>query len=390
MLRLNLSDNKIIPAFFMTIYGMYASFSFAAVEMSFFSYLQLAVLLLAAAFSCYLMIRKRTFSRYDLAVMFFGLFVLVISLLMGTNAKEALYHMFALFLVVFAFNYYKNNIRALLIGSCIGFSFAVLVGATHTAMHPEMWVVDDTKDIVGYLLGGNYNQIGCRVLCAITANLLCLRISKWFIIPFLCVTVAGLSMLFMVASMTSITCIILFLFLCMIPNVRFFRFCVITLFVFVLLFEFLVCFSGKGLENNEFATWFIVDVLEKDITFTNRTMMWDAALRVIGQSPVWGYGFPDYEWYMSNMSSFAMGPHNAILAMLIYGGIIGMLLYFYCLFTSLSVPFAYRTRMSCVMMASVVVLSAMMLMEIYPLEIIFFLFTVSFYYNYLEPEKDER
>jgi O-antigen ligase len=161
--------------------------------------------------------------------------------------------------------------------------------------------------------------------------------------------------------------------------------------VVVLLFEFLVCFSGKGLENNEFATWFIVDVLGKDITFTNRTAMWDSALRIISESPIWGHGLPNAEWYMRNMSSFAVGPHNGMLAVLIYGGIITFGIYFYCLFSSLAVPYRYQSRMSNVMMASVVVLSVMMLMEIYPMEIIFFLFTLSYYYNYLEAQtEDER
>jgi O-antigen ligase len=391
MLRFELSESKAIPVFFMAIYTMYASFSFAAVEMMAYSYLQLALLLLTAFFSCFLMIRKRTFTHYDMAVMFFIAFVLAMSLLMSNDYKQCFYELFALFLLVFSFNYYKKQIRALLIGACIGFSFAVFTGTIHTAIHPEMWIVDETKDDVGYLLGGNYNQMGCRVLCAVLVNALCLKISRWFIIPLMLVIVSGLSLLFMVNSMTSITCIILFLLLCVIPNKRLQRFCICSLMAFVLLFEFLVCFSGKGLENNEFATWFIVDVLGKDVTFTNRTGMWDSALRIISESPIWGHGLPNAEWYMRNMSSFAVGPHNGMLAMLIYGGIITFGIYLYCLFTSLSVPYKFQNRMSNVMMASVVVLSVMMLMEIYPLEIIFFLFTLSYYYNYLEVRtKNER
>ena len=68
-----------------------------------------------------------------------------------------------------------------------------------------------------------------------------------------------------------------------------------------ILFQILVCFNGKGIENNKFMVWFIEDVLGKDITFTNRTQLWDAALRVIVDSPIWGYGFPDKIWYLSKM-----------------------------------------------------------------------------------------
>lgn len=65
------------------------------------------------------------------------------------------------------------------------------------------------------------------------------------------------------------------------------------------------------------AVYIIEDVLGKDITFTNRTQLWDAAGKKFVESPILGYGFVDKEWYLANMESFAIGPHNFIYSILL-------------------------------------------------------------------------
>jgi hypothetical protein len=81
------------------------------------------------------------------------------------------------------------------------------------------------------------------------------------------------------------------------------------------------------------------------------------------------------------MSSYAVGPHNAILAMLIYGGVIALGLYLSVLYMALKGPFLTKDRMSNIVIAAIVVLTVMMLMEIYSIEIIFYLFTLAYYYD---------
>jgi O-antigen ligase len=381
MYNIELTKLKVLPAFLMAIYVMYSSLSFAAVDMLGMSYLLLALLLLSSCFSIFLMIRKRFLSRYDLLVVAFLLFVFAVSLTTNLEVKKWVYTTFAVILLIFLCNYYQDNITYLLIGALIGFSLSIYIGFVQIASHPEMWMVDDFKDNRGYILGDNYNQIGNKVLCALLTNALCLKISKWFWINMIPLLIAGLGMLFMVYSMTSVTSIILFIVLCVFPNVKLQRLLLCCILVGAFLFEIFVCFNGKGLENNELASWFIVDVLGKDITFTNRTEMWDSALRIIIESPIWGYGFPTEEWYIKNMSSYAVGPHNAILAMLIYGGVIALGLYLSVLYMALKGPFLTKDRMSNIVIAAIVVLTVMMLMEIYSIEIIFYLFTLAYYYD---------
>jgi len=193
-----------------------------------------------------------------------------------------------------------------------------------------------------------------------------------------------------VGSMTASTSIILFLLLILIPYARLRRIAIFGILVSVVLFQVFVCFNGKGIENNNLIVWFVEDVLGKDITFTNRTHMWDSALRVITESPLWGYGFPTKIWYTTRMTSFAIGPHNMLLAMLIYGGIITFVLYLYFLIVSLFRAFRIRNYWADCIIMGVSVLCLMMLMEVYPVNIAFTLFIIAEYYPIMHQQRTSQ
>jgi O-antigen ligase len=81
---------------------------------------------------------------------------------------------------------------------------------------------------------------------------------------------------------------------------------------------------------------FIVNLYGKDLTFSNRTDIWEATVPVIGEQPIQGYGWngawiePDVEPTVSlnrNIGFDAGHAHNAVLEMLLQGGIIGLALY---------------------------------------------------------------
>lgn len=380
MHKFEMSESNVLPMFMMAVFSMYVSLSFVSVGMLLQYHVLLGIMLASSLIAFFLIARQRTIMRYDFASYSFLLVVLLVSLVNNLDWKTWICTLMSISLLICVFNYYSRRIGVLLIGALIGFSISVYAGFLFTALHPEKWMLENDKDATEYLLGGNYNQMGPIILCAFLTNILCLKISKWFWINMVPLLVAGMATLLMVQSMTSVTSIILFFLLCLIPNVRLQRLSIAILFVSVLLFEFFVCFSGTGLENSEIATWFIVDVLEKDITFTGRTEMWDSALRIITESPLWGYGFPAADWYEKNMSSFAIGPHNMILAVFIYGGIVAFVLYVYCLLYSILKLVHFKDRMSNAILASISVLSLMMLMEVYLLQLVFYLLLISFYY----------
>lgn len=379
-MKIDTKSMYVVPMVMMIVFTVHTSISFNAIEISSVSYLSLAITIMSFIVALTLIIRAGNISRLSLFTAFFLFLVETVSLATDVAWKDWLYTIVDVALLMFLFHFYSGNLHPLLTGLVIGFSICIYAQLYQCITNPDMWLMYD-KTSEGYLLGGNYNSIGCRVLVALTTGILSLKMSKWWWINLVPLIASGLAILFMVQSMTSVTCILLMLLLCLLPNKNFQRLACFSILAIAVLFEVFVCFQGKGFENNEFARWFLIDVLGKDMTFTHRTSMWDAALRVIGESPIWGYGNVNEQWFTSNMSSFAVGPHNFILGVIINGGIIGLVLYLYIFYIALRKLIAYNDFYSNVIFIGIASLCIMMLMEYYPIQFPLYLFTLAYYYE---------
>lgn len=378
-MQIDIKGSKWFPILLLAIYAFYISVSFTAIEMQMASYLSLAGVILCTAIALFLTIRNKQIHRFDVYVFSFLLCVLSVSIFNTVDWKDWIYTCCALLLLHFSFKYYKAKTKYLLYGALIGFSLPIYFQLFQNITHPEMWLLANEKENTGYLLGGNYNQIGCRILCAWMTSTICLKYSKWFWFNHIPLFVSSIAILSMVQSMTSLSCCILFIVICMLPNVRLQRFCAMSILFCAILFNILVCFQGKGFENNELARWFIIDILNKDMTFSNRTEMWDSALRIINESPIWGHGFVDGDWYKKYMSSFAVGPHNMILAVLINGGVVGLLLFIASFLYSLHRLYSNNTKTACTILITLSIFCIMSLMEIYPFPFIFYILILGVY-----------
>lgn len=74
----------------------------------------------------------------------------------------------------------------------------------------------------------------------------------------------------------------------------------------------------------------LVDIMHKDVTFTGRTGIWNLAIRIIAEEPIFGYG--------EGMGSFTAGDywtnfivhsgaHNQFLQIMLFGGIVSLVFY---------------------------------------------------------------
>ncbi|MCQ2112658.1 MAG: O-antigen ligase family protein [Bacteroidaceae bacterium] len=284
-------------------------------------------------------------------------------------------------------HYFRHRLPLLIQAFAVGFSIAVYCNAVNMALHPE-WLF--TKEIDGFLLGVNYNQMGCRLICAVITNILCLRINKWWIINVIFLTIIAIATLLLVNSMTSFSCLTLFVLLCFVPSVQLKKIFAIGIFAFVLLFEFVVVFSGESLANNELAVYIIVDVLGKDITFTLRTELWDAGMKLFAESPFIGYGLVDNEWYRTHMVARAIGPHNMILGIMINGGL--TLLTLMGMYITVAVKNSYKQidNMLATLLMGIGFCFMMMTMEVYPSFFLFYLFALVYYYPQLQGIIDSK
>lgn len=355
------------------------------------SYLTLAVVLVSFLLLLALNFRHKVLSRYGLLYLAFFLVLLGTTILYNQDIKNCIYMSIYLGIVLLLFRYYRNNINRVYCYFGIALSLCIYVNFVHLLTHPMLWVLEGQKDAAGYLLGNNYNQMGCRMMIALATSVLCTKYSKFWIINSIVLGITCIITLLLVKSMTSLSMIIIFLVYCLIPSSKLRKVGIYSLLTVLVLFQVFVVFNGNGLENNELAVYIVNDILQKDITFTHRTDMWDSAMRVIIESPIWGWGFVKEEWFTSHMSSFAYGPHNFILSLFIFGGVLLFAVFIMIVYyTIISVKAYINERIGQYVIFSAVCLYFMGLMEMYPFTIMFYILIVMYYYQYTDKKNNNH
>lgn len=386
-LRVSLHDMTLLPFVMIFFLVIFCTMSLSELEMPLLSYGTLSAVLMSFLFMLALVLREHEMSQYGFLHFMFLFILIALTVINVNDIRNAIYNSVGIWLLLLIMRYYRNRMSMVLKCLAIAFSFAIYVNFIHILTHPMLWLIEDDKFATGYLLGNNYNQMGCRMIVALSANVLCLRYSRLWIVNFIVMSVAIVASLAMVGSMTSLSMISLFLVYCFIPSARLRKLGIYSLFTVFVLFQVFVVFNGRGLENNELASYIVEDVLKKDLTFTNRTHMWESALKIIGQSPIWGWGFADPDWYKSNMSAFAIGPHNFLLSILIHGGVILMSIYLAICWKAFKAIKPYLDdKIMQLLLFSVVCLWFMSLMEMYPYSIMFCALALLYYYPYYRRE----
>lgn len=87
------------------------------------------------------------------------------------------------------------------------------------------------------------------------------------------------------------------------------------------LFVMIVGFNNLGVFS-----FFIENILDKDVTLSTRTIIWDAAIEMIKESPYFGYGYlGDGSKYITFGSGRQRDAHNTILQYMLQHGIVGFI-----------------------------------------------------------------
>lgn len=378
-MQIDLKQQTLMPGVFMAILSLGTSINFQIIDMPTMSYTMLALQLICFVMAAYFIIRQGSISIVDFVCILFLSLIAVSTIVNGTDIRNWFYLSCHCGLLFFSFNYFSANLKPLVIGLTIGFNIAIVAQLYQLVLHPEMWMFEEVKESSGYLLGGNYNQMGGYLLVTFVLNMLCNKFGKKFLFMTVPMYIVCLAVPVIVGSMTALTCLALFAVISIVPkNIQ--RWIIYPLFGSILLFQIVVCFNGKGIDSYDWAVWFVEDILHKDVTFTERTTMWASALKIIPDSILIGFGYPDKEWYLSNMSSFAIGPHNMLLAMLIYGGVIGLFLYVILLGHAIKSVVEENNRLSNMILGAIAIVCTMLLMETYPLPVVMMLFVLAEYY----------
>lgn len=389
--EIDFHEITLLPFIMIFANSIFICMSLSDFGMQLISYATLASVLVSFFFMLLLFAKDKKMSQYGFLYVLFFIFLIGLTIVCSQDIKNCIYISMSIWLNLMLFSYYRNRTEMVICSFCIALTFCIYVNFLHLITHPSLWLIQTEKEGAGYLLGNNYNQMGCRMMIALASNVACIKISHLWRINFIVLTIVSITSLYFVGSMTSLSMIAIFAFFCIIPSIKLRKVGIFSLFLIYVLFQTFVVFSGKGLENNETAVYVVEDILHKDITFTHRTYMWESALKVINESPLCGWGFVSMDWYKTFMTSFAAGPHNFILSIFINGGIFLFSIFLTLVYkTYLAIKSYINEREGqCLIFASIC-LYFMGLMEMYPYPIMFYILILMYYYPYLKNERKHK
>ncbi len=361
------------------ITGVSISYDIAPMLQSLYRFQNLFGLLSFVVLS-YFYVRQRQMTLFDFVALTYVLFLSLTTLLSGTDLGGAIHRAIEVLTLIMIFNYFSDRIPLVIKTMALTFSSCIYLNSIIMLLLPD-WMADAYNQFDSYLIGGNYNQMGGRILPGLVLNIMCLKYGRrWWInlIPYFVMSMWSLGI---VGSMTSLASLIIFAILCLLRSSALRSIALWAYFSVYILFQTFVVFSGGGLKDNSLAVYLIKDVMGKDMTFTNRTVLWDAAGRLFSESPLTGYGWVPGEWYVAHMTNVAIGPHNFIYSVLVNGGIVLLSILVFLVFVSLKNNRFKTSYYSWILVSGILTYAFMMLMEVYPFFFLFLLLTLAYYYD---------
>ena len=140
-------------------------------------------------------------------------------------------------------------------------------------------------------------------------------------------------------------------------------------------------------------SFIVVDILKKDLTFTNRVYIWDGVMRLISDKPLLGYGVETSATRMTRIpEQLSLHAHNQILEIIYKSGFIGFTIFVYIVYLAYKELMKYKETiiskfLSIVMFAWMI----MMLTEAYAYEYFMYFFVICFNIgNLVKTRKDEN
>ena len=148
----------------------------------------------------------------------------------------------------------------------------------------------------------------------------------------------------------------------------------------LILFFAIVIFRVQNLFS-----YLIVNILHKDLTFTNRTGIWDRTIAYINKSILFGYGLePSTIRSTKNNFIYGINAHNFILEIMYQGGILALISFVAILISACKKLYKYKNNMVSKVVSFVIfVLFLMMITEYYNIQFIFIVLVFAFNIEYI-------
>lgn len=228
-----------------------------------------------------------------------------------------------------------------------------------------------------YLLGLNRNSVGPSLLCGLIIHYYAYRMHDRSWVTFVLLGAISIATTIIIESMTSaVGCSLLTAFF-FVPTKKLRKIILIVFLTFYLVFQAFVVYLQGDLSSNKRAVFFIEEILQKDMTFTNRVYVWSDSYELIQRSPVTGYGMQDSEWFDEQIH--VKSAHNIMYQVLILGGYILLFIFLFIVLKSIIRAKNQASELTLFALFSVCTLFFMMTMEAYNFVIIFLILALTYY-----------
>lgn len=231
---------------------------------------------------------------------------------------------------------------------------------------------------------GVYNQFGTVLFPGLVVNVL-YSIKKYnkFTLKTYLLLFTILTTFLLVDSATSILGIILFLFYFFFiykkPLMRAVSLKVLFS-IYIVVFFIIVIFNYQHLFS-----FMIEKVLGRDLTFSTRIIIWDHAINMIKNSFIVGYGYFPGGQYISITSEIFKSAHNTILQILLQGGLLSLsVIILLLVIVTLRLDREKKDLSSNFIIYSIFTIAILMLMEVYPYQVVFILLLLGYYNKHIK------
>ena len=290
-----------------------------------------------------------------------------------------------IYLIVF-----QNNQKIFLKSISDYFALIAYINTAITILMPNGWYVFTSINGLqkGYYLLGESNQIIPFYLIAVTVAYIWTQYSNKNKMRTMLLMVCTCITEMIYGSATSLLMILLFMLLFLAFNLRkdYIRERISTRkkarkFQFLAVLGIAVVCIGLVFFNiQNLFSYFITSFLHKDITLSTRTVIWSAAVNMIQNSPIYGYGGA-FNKYLQ-VGAYRFNAHNLFLQTMLMGGFVLLILFGAVILLSVGeLAKSHKGKTKNVLLCLLLSLSLGSMTEIYTLSWIF----VVLFLCYLEP-----
>lgn len=267
----------------------------------------------------------------------------------------------------------RKDLKRLFLALTIIFNILILIDFLFVVLYPNGIRVGLYNIWFFGAKNGHITFILPAIFCNYIYTFILTERKKATILQFLFLLTISFYILYTVQSSTSIIVVLSLIFLMFFSNNKLYskismRF--ISL-VYLLLVIGIIVFQVQ----NNFAGFF-QNVLEKDVTFTGRTEIWDKTMDLIKKQPIIGYGAENSDLRIIKLNNIsALNAHNMILEIMYEGGIL-LTLVFVCFWIRLcgKVDFYSKKQNNNILKSVLIVYCIELLTEVFYFEILLWIF----------------